>query len=183
MMKARRSSLSQESQRAMSEAVVGHLAGMEELITARHIHLYLSFGDELSTAALLVTLAAMGKELSVPVVRHRMIFSSAFRPGDPLRRSSFGQPEPEFFSPADERTLDLVLLPLLAFDRKGYRLGYGKGLYDRFLHRLAESGVRPCRIGLAFSMQQVEQLSLEPWDEPLDGVVHEKGVIRFTQKL
>ena len=83
-----------------------------------------------------------------------------------------------YIQPAQQ--LDVVLLPLLAFDEKGCRLGYGKGFYDRFLKRLSERGVNPCRIGLSFFQQRVDKLPSDPWDEPLDAVVHEQGIIRYT---
>ena len=182
MMRARRRLLPEERRLQMSAAVASRLCSVAEVNNARHIHLYLSFGDELSTAGLPERLLAMGKVLSVPVVQEGRLVSSSFRAGEPLLRSSFGQPEPAAFSLADERSLDLVVMPLLAFDDDGYRLGYGKGLYDRFLQRLAEDGIYPFRIGLAFSLQRVEHLDVDPWDEPLDGVVHEEGVIRFTKQ-
>jgi 5-formyltetrahydrofolate cyclo-ligase len=84
------------------------------------------------------------------------------------------------FSMADESELDVVLLPLLAFDASGYRLGYGKGFYDRFLQRLSQQGRKVSRIGLSFSFQMVDEVPADQWDETLDGVVHEHGIIRFA---
>ena len=80
----------------------------------------------------------------------------------------------------DESNLDVLLMPLLAFDEKGFRIGYGKGFYDRFLHRLSRQGIAPCRIGLSFFQQKVDALPVDSWDEPLDGIVHEEGIIRFN---
>jgi 5-formyltetrahydrofolate cyclo-ligase len=132
------------------------------------------------TTAIVEGLSAMGKVISVPVIRDGSLCSASFRQGDPLRPAQFGQPEPEIFSMADESELDVVLLPLLAFDARGYRLGYGKGFYDRFLQRLSQQGRKVCRIGLSFSLQMVEEVPADQWDETLDGVVHEQGIIRFA---
>ncbi len=182
MMISSRRSLPEISRCGMSRMIAGYVVGMPEIVNARHIHLYLSISDkaEVSTAPLLDELAAMGKILSVPVIRKSDLLSAVFRQGEPLKAAQFGQPEPEVVALADESRLDVVLLPLLAFDRRGYRIGYGKGFYDRFLSRLAREGINPFRIGLAFSSQMVEEVPADPWDEPLDGVVHEHGIIRFT---
>ncbi|NTV06114.1 MAG: 5-formyltetrahydrofolate cyclo-ligase [Chlorobiaceae bacterium] len=182
---ARRGMLPEETRRAMSMVIAGYVKALPEVISARHIHVYLSIPGqaEVSTVPILEALDAMGKELSVPVIQKSDLFSAAYRKGDPVRLAQFGQPEPEAVVKVDESCLDVVLMPLVAFDRNGYRVGYGKGFYDRFLHRLLLHGIRPCRIGLAFSMQMVDAVLADPWDVPLDGAVHELGIIRFNANL
>ncbi len=172
-----------ESQRfEMSMAIAGHVCGLPEILDARLIHLYLAmhFSAEVDTASILDRLSAMGKELAVPVVGDGTLVSAAFQKGDPVLPAQFGQPEPVVVSVVDESLIDVVLIPLLAFDSKGYRLGYGKGLYDSFLHRLSVRGRKVRRIGLGFSRQMVESVPVDPWDESLDAVVYEHGIIRFT---
>lgn len=87
-------------------------------------------------------------------------------------------PEPD--AKARERRPDLILVPLLAFDRNGYRLGYGGGYYDRYLseHR-AKRSVRA--VGIAYAGQQVDALPHDDFDEKLDAVVTETQVIRFEK--
>ena len=179
---ALRRSLPEKLRVSMSTAIAQYVIGLPEIVNARHVSLYLSISAhaEVDTAPIAEGLTAMDKELSVPVIRDGNLCSAAFRPGDPLRPAQFGQPEPEVLSMADESQLDVILMPLLAFDGKGYRLGYGKGLYDSFLQRLSQQGRNLRRIGLSFSQQMVDKLPLDPWDEALDGVVHEQGIIRFT---
>lgn len=73
---------------------------------------------------------------------------------------------------------DVVILPLVAFDRRGFRLGYGGGYYDRTLERLRAS--RPVlAVGFAFSAQELPEVPTEPVDQPLDALVTEHGVMRF----
>ncbi|MEI7933524.1 MAG: 5-formyltetrahydrofolate cyclo-ligase [Chlorobiaceae bacterium] len=182
IMIARRRSITEKSRIAMSWSIAGHVIGLPEILNAGSVHLYLSIPDfaEVSTAPIIDKLAVMNKQLLVPVIRNGNLVSAAFKKGDSLRKAQFGQLEPEVPSFVDESHLDVVLLPLLAFDSKGYRLGYGKGFYDRFLKRLSERGVNPCRIGLSFFQQKVDELPADPWDEPLDAVVHEHGIIRYT---
>jgi 5-formyltetrahydrofolate cyclo-ligase len=182
---ARRELLPEITRTAMSLAIASHVVVLPEVVTASHIHLYLSiFGrTEVSTFPLIEALDAMGKLLSVPVIQKNDLISAAYRKGDPLRFAQFGQPEPVVLVEVDESHLDIVLMPLLAVDKKGYRVGYGKGFYDRFLKRLLLQRIRPFRIGLAFSLQMVDEVPTDPWDEPLDGVVHEHGIIRFNSNL
>jgi 5-formyltetrahydrofolate cyclo-ligase len=182
IMIARRRSITETSRIAMSWSIAGHVIGLPEILNAGSVHLYLSIPAlaEVSTAPIIDELAVMNKQLSVPVIRNGNLVSAAFKKGDSLRKGQFGQLEPVVPSFLDESHLDIVLLPLLAFDEKGYRLGYGKGFYDRFLKRLSERGVNPCRIGLSFFRQRVDELPADPWDEPLDAVVHEHGIIRYT---
>lgn len=100
---------------------------------------------------------------------------SRWEPGGALRDGPFGAKVPEvddFFEP------EILIVPLVAFDRNGGRLGYGGGFYDRTLELLR--GKRATlAIGFAFAAQEAEGLPLEPTDQPLDMVVTEKEVISF----
>jgi 5-formyltetrahydrofolate cyclo-ligase len=181
---ARRRSLPEKSRDAMSRAIADYIMTLPEIVHARHIHLYLSISAcaEVCTAVIIDRLTGMDKQLSVPVIRNGELFSAVFRKGDVVCSAQFG-PEPERVSVVNESNLDVVLMPLLAFDERGYRIGYGKGFYDRFLQRLSQQGVTPCRFGLAFLQQKVDTVPADSWDEPLDGVVHEHGIIRFNSNL
>ena len=182
IMIARRQSITENSQMAMSRSIARYVIGLPEVLNANSIHLYLSISvlAEVSTAPVIDELSVYDKMLCVPVIRNGDLVSAAYIKGSSLRKGQFGQFEPEVLSFVDESRLDVVLLPLLAFDKKGYRLGYGKGYYDRYLKRLSEGGVNPCRIGLSFFRQRVDELPTDPWDEPLDAVIHEHGIIRYT---
>jgi len=99
-------------------------------------------------------------------------------PGDPLRPGHFRvmEPAPE----AETVSPDLLLGPMLAFDREGFRLGYGGGYYDRTIKALEQAGRRPRCIGLAFSGQRVEHVPREPHDVPLDAILTESGPVRLS---
>ncbi|NTW82326.1 MAG: 5-formyltetrahydrofolate cyclo-ligase [Chlorobiaceae bacterium] len=181
-MKKRRQLLPLPTRSEMSALIAAHAVLIQEIHDARHIHLYLSIEDhaEVLTAPVIERLEDLGKSLCVPVVSEGDLLTAAFRKGDAVKKATYGQPEPESVTVIDESLIDVVLMPLLAFDGRGYRLGYGKGYYDRFLQRLSSRGIFPLRLGLAFSMQKVEQVPNDPWDEPMHGVIHEHGFVRFT---
>ncbi|TML16076.1 MAG: 5-formyltetrahydrofolate cyclo-ligase [Actinobacteria bacterium] len=119
--------------------------------------------------------------LPVTVPPRRMTFAR-WRRGDQLRTSSFGIDEP---LPAARRVathrLDVVLVPLVAFDRRGIRLGYGAGYYDAaFAFRLRSRRTRPLLVGLAHAFQEVPHIDARAWDVPLDLVVTEHSVVDCT---
>ncbi len=103
---------------------------------------------------------------------------SRWRPGCVLREGPFGAMVPavdDFFEP------EVLIVPLVAFDRRGGRLGYGGGFYDRTLERLRAR--RPTlAIGFAYAAQEADELPLEPTDQPLDLVVTDREVIAFSPR-
>lgn len=107
-----------------------------------------------------------------PLAFHR------WRPGDALEPGPYGTREPALSKP--QFRPDIVIVPLLAFDAAGHRLGYGGGFYDRTLASLRGDGRPLLALGLAFCGQEVDQLVTGPYDERLDGVICEKGVRYFS---
>lgn len=136
---------------------------------------YLPIGSEIDPRPLMKKLSEAGAQLALPCVleNEQMVYRS-YRSGDMLEKRAFGLLEPNSEVPEVQPTL--VLAPLLAFDRTGNRLGYGKGHYDRALTRLRDQG-RVFVCGLAFFQQEVESVPSEPHDIPLDWVMTERGSI------
>ena len=102
-----------------------------------------------------------------------------------MRPNRFGIAEPELGKnpTAPVWTLDIILLPLVAFDRAGNRMGMGGGFYDRTLARLNNSAMeRPLLIGLAHHCQEVEHLQAQSWDIPLDIIATDKELIHVSGK-
>ena len=140
---------------------------------------YLPAGGEIDSGPLALRLMVLGAERLLPHVsgEGRMRFLSA-PPGGPLEPDASGLPAPP--EHAEEKRPDLVIAPLLAFDRFGGRLGQGGGHYDRALAELRRTG--PVFVlGLAFAGQEVDRLDLEPHDQPLDAVLTEAGYRRLPQ--
>jgi len=139
---------------------------------------YAAIRGEADPFPLMAALANNGHPLCLPRAHDGVLSFLAWKPGDPLVVGRMSIPEPD--TKAKERRPDLILVPLLAFDSRGYRLGYGSGYYDRYLaeHR-AKRSVRA--VGIAFAGQQVEAIPEEDFDERLDAVVTETQVIRFER--
>jgi 5-formyltetrahydrofolate cyclo-ligase len=139
---------------------------------------YWPLADELDPRPTMTRLAALGHPLALPRVqgRGRALVFHVWRPGDPLFAGPF-----EVMEPAPDAPLArprILLVPLLAFDREGRRLGYGAGYYDLVLRDLRASGPPPLAIGVAFSAQEVDEVPTGPRDQPLDAVVTERAVHR-----
>ncbi|RWR32683.1 5-formyltetrahydrofolate cyclo-ligase [Sinirhodobacter populi] len=106
-----------------------------------------------------------------PLVFHR------WHPDMPMLPGAFGAPVPQT---AEELVPRVLIVPLLAFDRRGFRLGYGGGFYDRTLEDLRRAGPVTA-IGFAFAAQEIAEVPTEPTDQPLDLIVTEQGVILPAQ--
>ncbi|WP_227010258.1 5-formyltetrahydrofolate cyclo-ligase [Pelagibius marinus] len=137
---------------------------------------YWPMGDEIDPRPLMDALAGRGHRLALPAIRAagQPLDFRAWRPGDALQPAGFGTREP--LSGAEELRPGLLLVPLLAFDGAGYRLGYGGGFYDRSLALLRKAG-DTLAVGLAYAGQQVAAVPREVTDQPLDLVVTERGVV------
>jgi 5-formyltetrahydrofolate cyclo-ligase len=137
---------------------------------------YSARSDEADPALLVERLARLGASLAYPRVaaRNAPLVFHQWKPGQVLRPGAFGVLEPELEWPV--AAPNVLLVPLLAFDSGGHRLGYGGGFYDRTLGAL-DPGV--VTIGVAYAGQEVAQLPREAHDRPLDMVVSELGVRRF----
>ena len=134
--------------------------------------------SEISPLPLLRRLADAGASLALPAVagRGRPLVMRAWRFGAPLVSGVWGIREP----PADAPELfpDIVIVPLLAFDRRGHRIGYGAGYYDMTLTRLR--AMKPVTaIGIAFAAQEIAAVPATPRDAPLDLVLTEHETIDF----
>ena len=142
---------------------------------------YWPLADELDPRPGMDLLRARGHALALPRLdgRHQPLLFLAWDQGDVLVPGTFELLEPDPSRPP--RVPDVVLAPLLAFDRQGGRLGYGMGYYDRTLDHLRSRGRRPLAIGIAFAAQEVDEVPTGPADVPLDGVITERALHRFSE--
>ena len=147
-----------------------------DLATGTVVAGYWPLGDEIDPRPLMAALAKTGCVLALPVVmgREEVLVFRAWTPGGELEAGGHGTRHP--LAQAAVLRPRVVLTPLLAFDRKGFRLGYGGGYYDRTLAELRRTG-EVSAIGLGFAAQEVAALPSEPWDQTLDMILTECGVI------
>ena len=130
--------------------------------------------DEINPAPLMTWLQAEGFRLALPVMqgRDKPLLMRSWSPGDVMAPAAWGIAEPLDDKPTVEP--DVVLVPLLAFDERGFRLGYGGGFYDRTLKRLRK--LKPIvAVGLAYDEQKVDAVPAESYDERLDWVLTPSG--------
>lgn len=133
--------------------------------------------DEIDPRPLLDRLRGKGYRLCLPVVANPHMIFREFTRDTAFEPAEFGIMEPVASSP--ELRPDVLLMPLAAFDDRGNRLGWGKGYYDIAIAALEQHGPITC-IGLAFQVQEVDHIPVEPHDKPLDGILTEAGYRSFA---
>jgi 5-formyltetrahydrofolate cyclo-ligase len=187
-MRKRRRALSQTERDAFG-ACLARVASREPLVRiSQRIALYLPVNGEMDPRPLMDRLWSLGKVLYLPVLARfpeRRLWFSIYGPGAPLADNRFGIPEPVSAHHAlvSAVFLDLVLLPLVAFDAEGNRLGMGGGYYDcslAFLKR-RRHWRKPRLMGVAYEFQRIARIKSESWDVPLDAVATEQRVYRCNR--
>lgn len=161
-----------------AEAVADRVVQEFRLPPAGIVSGYWPLKDELDPRPCMDRLAGLGHPLALPRVqgRSRPLAFHAWRSGDPLFAGPFGVMEPSPDAPVASPRI--LLVPLLAFDRHGRRLGYGAGYYDMVLRDLRAREPAPVAIGIAFAVQQVDEVPAGPRDQVLDAVVTERHLYR-----
>lgn len=183
-LRLRRRALTPAQQAQASMLVLRHLLQFPAFMRGHHVALYIACDGEIDPAPITQQLWQMGKRCYLPVLKpgaQRELWFVEFTPDSQLISNRFGIPEPDHRQahklPA--HLLDVVLVPLVGFDRQGARLGMGGGFYDTtFAFKQHQPGGKPLLIGLAHSCQQVDFLHLDNWDIPLAAIATEKEVLQ-----
>lgn len=148
--------------RGMSLPIVRQLLAREEVRKARMVMAYASLADEVDTRSLLDALLAMGKEVLLPkVLDGERMEARRYTGAADLCEGAFHIMEPVGEAFSDYSRVDVAIIPGMAFDRHGHRLGRGRGYYDRFLAQLPPT---TCRLGVCFPFQLVDEVPHEPHD-------------------
>ncbi len=172
---ARRAAMGGEARIAASSAAAQQAPLLLGPVTGRVVSLFAPFRDEIDTAPLAAMLWEAGASVALPVVvaRDLPLLFRLWRPGDVLELvGAYRIPTPLPSSP--QIIPQDLIVPLAAFDRRGYRIGYGAGHYDRTLAMLrAEGPVRA--FGYAFACQEVGEVPIEAHDERVEGMITEAG--------
>ncbi|WP_447732375.1 5-formyltetrahydrofolate cyclo-ligase [Rhodanobacter soli] len=176
-----RRALSPAERIAAAQGLRRSLEQLPEYFTDARVAGYWASHGELPLNLAIPPLANRGQQFLLPVIgRGKRLHFAPWQSGDAVQPNRYGIPEPaapgELLEPFQ---LDLVLVPLLGFDRRGRRLGHGGGYYDRSFAFLNEQ-VRPTEpllVGIAYAFQELPEVDEEDWDVPLDFVATERELI------
>lgn len=180
---AARALLSPEDVAAAAAVLAGHAVALPELARAHTVAAYVSVGREPGTRPLLDALRARGVRVLLPVLLpDNDLDWGAYRGADSLVPAGRGLLEPDGARLGVRAVLeaDAVLLPGLAVDGRGMRLGRGGGSYDRVLARLAGAAAHPALVVLLYDNEVVTRVPEEPHDHPVHAVVTPTGIRRFN---
>ncbi len=174
-MRTRRRALPMFHRRRHCRAIVRQLGALPAFRRARHVALYWPADGEADVRGVATYAWSRGKTLYLPKVgRAGTMRFAPWWPKAKLRRNRYGIPEPVSMRgrSVPAARLQVIVMPVVAFDGRGHRLGMGGGYYDR---ALAGRGRRPLLVGAAFAFQQAPNVPAQPWDVPLDMVITERG--------
>lgn len=174
----KRKALSPQECRLKSREITKRFVASPDFISARTVHFYLAAAAEVQTEEMIREALRKKKRVVVPVVQPaaKSLFLSELVDFDlsRLQPGPYGifEPRPEDRKTVDPKEVDLWIVPGVAFDAVGNRLGFGGGYYDRLL-----SGARGRKIGVAFEFQVVDRLPIEETDHPVDQIITETRTI------
>lgn len=176
-----RRSISEVERHAAAEAAALHFSTHDLFQRFEHIACYLPFHDEFDTFPIIKTIWQAGKKCYLPILKEEetaLIFAR-FNEGDELAPNRFSILEPVNETKLHQPDkLDCVLMPLLAYDYKGHRLGTGGGYYDRTFAFLFDQEIdKPLMIGVGFVSQHADSLPADPWDIGINAILTEKQLL------
>lgn len=166
--------LKAKASQAVQQAILTNLTG------ERHIAAYWSFGNEVSITEIFDQLASNGSKIYLPKMQAQQLGLALYEP-EKMQKNTYNFLEPSSGTLAELSKLDLVYLPLIAFDTTGSRLGRGQGHYDRLLQTVRLVAPQARCIGIAYEWQKVSHVPTETHDVPLDGVMTEQRYYAFKQ--
>lgn len=181
-LQVRRNTLSTAERIAAAQNVVNSLEQLPEFLTDAQIAGYWAVSGELPLAGIIAGLRARGQHYLLPAISaQRMLRFAPWQIDTVMEINRFGIPEPVCANNqwVEPNALDVVLVPLLGFDRLGNRLGFGGGYYDYSFSFLRERDepLRPLLVGVGYGVQELPKIDSAPWDVRLDYVATERELI------
>jgi len=178
-MRALRRSVPPGERLRLADSVEARLFDLPVIGGARSVLVFYSFGSEIPTAGILQRLLDEGHRVLLPCLDDAGMAAAELRPGDSLVATAYGPREPSTRVAVHPEMVDVVLAPGLAFDRRGHRLGYGGGHYDRYLRQLRPDAEG---VGIAFHIQVIDAVPHGEGDQRLDLVVTDRETIRTGRR-
>lgn len=183
--RAQRRALSPQQQEKHSQAMGRKLTATSLFRNSHRIAIYMEHDGEIGVTHLLSRILSHGKRCYLPVLRPMLpnrLWFSEYKHGDRVIPNKYGIIEPDIRrrKPIAAWALDMVLVPLVAFDTSGNRIGMGGGFYDRTFAYLMSRSIwrKPKLIGVAHELQRLKSIQRNNWDVPLDGIVTEMQLYR-----
>ena len=182
-LREKRAGLTGELRSSFDRAICRHIQDIVTDINARSIACYWPFNGEPDLIPLCRTLLSEGCEIALPVIsRHEpgIMTFCAWRQDTQLIKNRYGIFEPPGHHSLGLDHFDMLIMPLVAYDHTGNRLGMGAGYYDRHLEQFKHLP-SPLRVGAAYSLQEIDPIDKNDWDIPLHGIVNERGWFTFVE--
>jgi 5-formyltetrahydrofolate cyclo-ligase len=184
-LRVRRRQITESLRTAYDKAIRQHILQFVKAKGIESIAVFWPFDGEPDTIPLYRELVALGKKIALPIVSgnddHLMNFY-LWETDTVLKRNRYGIAEPQNSAQIAVADFDMMLVPLVAYDRRGNRIGMGSGYYDRHLENL-RNWHTPLRLGVAYSMQEIDQIDKNDWDIPLHAIVNERGWFTFDNNI
>ena len=183
LIRSQRRALSGREQHDHALALSNQLSRLNTFRYSNKIAFYLANDGEIDPSFIIKQAWNMGKQVFLPILSplNDQLYFAPYKPGSEMKINRFGINEPVCQARQWLRAhqLDVLFLPLVAFDKKGNRLGMGGGFYDRSLAYLSSRKVlkKPQLIGLAHELQQLDNIHHEKWDIPVNQIITEKRII------
>lgn len=176
----KRSQLTRENIIDYSKTILNTVTNLDAYKNAKRIMCFVSMGTEVDTHPLIEKAISDGKSVVVPITvdaTRELLLSDLFSLSElEVADHNIEVPKEEFVRLVEPETVDLVLVPGLAFAKNGHRVGYGGGYYDRFLAKLDESVPK---IAIGFDLQVVDEVPTNKFDIAVDSLITEKRIINF----
>lgn len=181
--RARLAKITEGERRALSAAAANNLLAMPEVVACKRWMVFVSMAGEIDTRPLINSLLKAGYLVAVPRIEPTSGLMCAYRTDslEELKTNRWGipEPDPDPTHLVEPSGLDVIIVPGLAFDAAGGRLGRAGGYYDRYLRA---AGRPPLRVGFFYAVQEMPAIPQEAWDERLDAVATDAGVVRCASR-
>lgn len=184
--KHQRNTLTKPFMERSALAILGHISSANIIEQANNIAFYLPHNGELSCWPLIEYALSLDKHCYVPKVfpnKKRGMWFLPYQGKDTIKAGAYGilEPTAKTCSAIRPSELDIIFMPLVAYDGDGNRLGMGGGYYDTVLGNFKNNQLRPTLIGLAYNFQQSPSIPTEKWDQKLDAIVTPSYFRRFEE--
>lgn len=182
-MRCARRNLNPSQQQQAASQLIRRLLSQPIFLRSKHIAVYWPNDGEIDLRPLVTKIHRANKFCYLPVLKpfSQKLAFCRYQPGQSLKNNKYGIPEPQFKHACvlPPKALDLVLAPLVAFDKSGNRIGMGGGYYDQtFAFKGNSTSRKPYLVGVAHHFQQIPKIAARPWDVKLDMIITNNEVIQ-----